>query len=63
MDTDHGGTSPSQHESAAEIARKKVLAVYSSTLESLKKSTQQSNNGHFQSHNVCDATSSRINVL
>lgn len=51
MDTDHGGTSPSQHESAAEIARKKVLAVYSSTLESLKKSTQQSNNGHFQSRN------------
>ncbi len=42
MDTDNGGTSfLPQHESAAEAARKKVLAVYSSTLESLK---QNSNN-------------------
>lgn len=42
MDTDTGGNSfLPQHESAAEAARKKVLAVYSSTLESLK---QNSNN-------------------
>ncbi len=38
MDTKDGGLSYSdQRESAAEIARKKVLAVYSSTLESLKQ--------------------------
>ncbi len=40
MDSDTGGLSPSpQRESAAEIARKKVLAVYSSTMESLKKTS------------------------
>ncbi len=39
MDTNNGGSSSAQRESAAEIARKKVLAVYSSTLESLKKSS------------------------
>ncbi len=41
MDSNDGGSSFSapQHETAAEIARKKVLAVYSSTLESLKKSS------------------------
>ena len=38
MDFDHGGPSSSdrQRESAAEIARKKVLAAYSSTVENLK---------------------------
>lgn len=38
MDFDHGGPSSSdrQQESAAEIARKKVLAAYSSTVENLK---------------------------
>lgn len=38
MDFDHGGPSSSdrQHESAAEIARKKVLAAYSSTVENFK---------------------------
>lgn len=38
MDMNNGGLSYSpQHESAAEAARRKVLAVYSSTLESLKQ--------------------------
>lgn len=38
MDFDYGGPSSpqDQHESAAEIARKKVLAAYSSTVENLK---------------------------
>ncbi len=39
MSSNDGGSSFNQktHDSAAEIARKKVLAVYSSTIESLKK--------------------------
>ena len=41
MDSNNSGSSSSQRETAAEIARKKVLAVYSSTLESLKKSSAE----------------------
>ena len=39
MDTNNGGTSfePNRHKTAAEIAREKVLAVYSSTVDSMKK--------------------------
>ncbi len=49
MDSNNGGLDFSdQHESAAEIARKKVLAVYSSANESLKKSL--SNNGAYTEH-------------
>lgn len=54
MDSNDGGPHSSpQHESAAEIARKKVLAVYSSTLESLKKSSGNSvgNSPYFQKRN------------
>lgn len=53
MDSNDGGPhSSSQHESAAEIARKKVLAVYSSTLESLKKSSANTNTSpYFQKRN------------
>ncbi len=43
MESNSGGPS-SQQESAAEIARKKVLAVYSSTLKSLKKDSSASTN-------------------
>lgn len=40
MDSNDGGLSSStQHETAAEIARKKVLAVYSSAVENLKKTS------------------------
>lgn len=40
MDSNDGGlSSGSQHETAAEIARKKVLAVYSSAVENLKKTS------------------------
>ncbi len=47
MDTDHGGTfSSGQPETAAEIARKKVLAVYSSTIESLKKNSGRTNSSN-----------------
>lgn len=42
MDTNAGGLSSDQRESAAERARKKVLAVYSSTLESLKNNASNS---------------------
>lgn len=45
MDTNDGGSSFSpQRESAAEAARRKVLAVYSSTLESLKQNPTSSQN-------------------
>lgn len=44
MDTNTGGLSSDQHESAAERARKKVLAVYSSTLESLKNNSENGKN-------------------
>lgn len=51
MDTSNGGLSPSErHESAAEIARKKVLAVYSSTLESLKQN-QANGQSYSQTYN------------
>ena len=47
-----GGLSSEQHESAAERARKKVLAVYSSTLESLKNnSTSSSQNPYITRQN------------
>lgn len=40
MDSNDGELSPStQHETAAEIARRKVLAVYSSAVENLKKTS------------------------
>lgn len=52
MDTNEGGTfSSSQRESAAEIARKKVLAVYSSTLESLKQNPSNSNSPFMRTEN------------
>lgn len=52
MDTDNGGSSfSSQHESAAEAARKKVLAVYSSTLESLKQNSNNSQNPFIRTDN------------
>lgn len=45
MDSNDGGLSPSsQQETAAEIARKKVLAVYSSAVENLKKSSNTPTN-------------------
>lgn len=45
MNSNDGGLpSSDRHESAAEIARKKVLAVYSSAVESLKKLPNRKNN-------------------
>jgi len=52
MDDDNGGTfSSNRQESAAEIARKKVLAVYSSTLESLKQSPESDTNPFLRTEN------------
>lgn len=51
MDTNEGGLSSNQHESAAERARKKVLAVYSSTLESLKNNSESSQNPYITNQN------------
>jgi len=52
MDDDNGGTfSSDRQESAAEIARKKVLAVYSSTLESLKQNPESDTNPFLRTEN------------
>lgn len=52
MDTDNGGLpSPNRQESAAEIARRKVLAVYSSTLESLKQNPNDTQNPFMRTEN------------
>lgn len=46
MDSDYGGNSPYQdpRKAAADAARKKVLAVYSSAMQSLKKTSERDNN-------------------
>lgn len=48
MDSENGGLSSSerQRQTAAEIARKKVLAAYSSTLETLRNKSNRSNVSH-----------------
>lgn len=52
MDTNNGGLpSSNRQESAAEIARKKVLAVYSSTLQSLKQDPSNSQNPFMRTEN------------
>lgn len=52
MDTDNGGlTSHDRQETAAEIARKKVLAVYSSTLASLKQNPNNSQQPFMRTEN------------
>ncbi len=52
MDTNNGGLpSPNRQESAAEIARKKVLAVYSSTLQSLKQNPNNPQNPFMRTEN------------
>lgn len=52
MDDDNGGTfSSDRRESAAEIARRKVLAVYSSTLESLKQNPKSDTNPFLRTEN------------
>lgn len=52
MDSNDGGlSSSSQLETAAEIARKKVLAAYSSAVENLKKTSTLSGNAYSSNHN------------